>query len=283
MTTVMELARSVQAWDDISWHTTQNTLSLVNEAKALAPWDPLVCRTNELTLDCLIGLASQANFNEASLQPIQERLQRLRRLSPLLPFISRGEVLVLDRLDQLIRPSQSPTLLDLIARAQGDVRDTELVLERLQAILYARIPANTGIPYLSNKGALIEKIRVLMARPNLASQTATETKPQPYPFFVVLGNDTTTLDDTSPWMEVVQKRFATRSEGATPEVHHIHQGTSKNPANAIQRHSGGVRSSAAKVTSGLATEAPEWGGDWYSGQDFATDFTFPMTRGVLRF
>jgi hypothetical protein len=279
----MDLARRVQAWDDISWHTTQNTLSLVNEARALAPWDPLVCQANELTLERLIGLASQANFNEASLQLIQERLQRLRRLSPLLPFISRSEVLVLDRLDQLIRPSQSPTLLDLIARAQGDVRDTELVLERLQAILYARIPANTGIPYLSNKGALIEKIRVLMARPNLVPQTATETKPQPYPFFVVLGNDTTTLDDTSRWMEVMKKRFATRLERTTPEVHHIHKGPSKNTADATQRHSGSVRSSAAKVTSGLATEAPEWGGDWYSGQDFETDFTFPMTRGVLRF
>lgn len=291
MPTVIDLARAIQTWEDISWTTTQNTLSLVDEARALAHWDPLVRQETELTLDRLIGLASQAHWSEETLKPIQDRLERLRKFSPILPFISRGEVMVLDRLDQLVRPSQAPTLLDLMAHAYGDAKDAELVLERLQQILYAPIPANTGIPFLSNKGTLIEKVRVLMARPNLLPRTATETKPQPYPFFVVLGNDATTLDDTSRWMEGVQKRFGTSSTGVSPELHHIHKprvndprvtDSREKPADVTQRYSGGVRSSAAKITSGFVTEAPEWGGDWYSGQDFEIDFAFSMVR-TLRF
>lgn len=275
----MDLARSVQAWEDISWRTTQNTLSHADEARALAHWDFLVRRNNELTLDRLIGLASQSSFNKAALKPIKERLKRLRQLSPILPFISRGEALVLDRLDQLVRSSKAPTLLNLIAHADGDMYVTGIVLERLQDILYARIPSNTGIPHLSNKGALIEKIRVLMTRPNLAPKAETETKPQPHPFFVVLGNDATTLDDTSRWMEVVQKRFVAhpvpKLRASSPKV--------DRPSETTQRHGGGARSSAAKVTSRLSAEASEWGGDWYSGQGFETDFMFPMTRGILRF
>lgn len=113
--------------------------------------------------------------------------------------------------------------------------------------------------------------------PHLAPRAATETKPQPHPFFVVLGNDATTLDDTSRWMEVVQKRFAAhhvlKSSMSAPRVDH--------PNKTAQRHGGGARSSAAKVTSSLSAEAPEWGRDWYSGQDFETDFMLPMMRMLL--
>lgn len=205
MPTIVDLARTIQTWDDISWNTTQSTLSVVDEARALTHWDFLVRQPNEHSLDRLLGLASQSRYDETSLSPVRERLERLRQLSPILPFISRPEALILERLDRSARSPEVPSILTLIALAQ-DSDVAQGILKRLEQIPHAPT-------------ALIQKIRILMERPNLVSTNDLRGAPQPYPLFIVLGNDTTQLDNTSLWMETIRRRFSTRPTATvSPEV-----------------------------------------------------------------